>query len=107
MGRRRRGSGDREDADAGRECAAGSAILRASIASLHWRLTQSATRIGEAGDAMKRCMPEQAMERLFEIEPLLFEAGRILSAVFILAREGDECRAADEGAEGSGSRRNG
>ena len=89
MGRRRSGLGDRADEGIRKDHAAGSAILHASIASLQWRLTQSATRIGEAGDAMSRGQLEHAMERLFEIEPLLFEAERILSALFILAREGD------------------
>lgn len=89
MGRRHSRRDERADAGIRKDHTAGAAILHASIASLHWRLTQSATRISEAGDALSRGQQAQAMERLFEIEPLLFESERILSAVFILAREAD------------------
>ena len=65
------------------------AVLTSSIALMRWRLKEAATRIGDAADAADRGDHDRAVEHLFEIEPLVFDAQRILSAVFLLAKEID------------------
>ena len=62
-------------------------ILNATIEALHWRLDEGATRIAGAKAALRRGQTSRAMEHLFELEPLIFEAERILSATFLLAKE--------------------
>lgn len=62
-------------------------ILGATIEALHWRLGEGATRIADAKAALNRGQTSRAMEHLFELEPLVFEAERILSATFLLVKE--------------------
>lgn len=62
-------------------------ILTSSIALMNWRLKEAAARIVDAADAVDRGDHDRAVEHLFEIEPLVFDAQRILSAVFLLAKE--------------------
>jgi hypothetical protein len=62
-------------------------VLVASVRAMDWRLAEAAARIGEASDAIGRGQAQRAMERLFDIEPLIFEAQRILSGVFVLIGE--------------------
>ena len=63
------------------------AVLAASVMAMRWPLEEAATRIVEADGALDRGDQERVLERLLDIEPLVFEAGRVLSAVFLLARE--------------------
>lgn len=65
----------------------GATVLAATIAAMGWRLREAATRIDEAAAALGRGDGRRALDRLFEIEPLVFDAGRVLSATFLLARE--------------------
>jgi hypothetical protein len=62
-------------------------ILGPTIEALHWRLGEGATRIADAKAALCRGQSSRAMEHLFELEPLVFEAERILSATFLLVKE--------------------
>ncbi len=62
-------------------------IVSTSIELMGWRLREAATRIDEAADAVGPDDPDRALDRLFEIEPLIYEVERVLSAVFLLARE--------------------
>jgi hypothetical protein len=62
-------------------------VVSTSIEVMAWRLREAATRIQEAADAVSRDDPDRALDRLLEIEPLVFEVERALSAVFLLARE--------------------
>lgn len=62
-------------------------VLCATIEALHWRLAEGATRIADAKAALHRGQNSRAMAHLFELEPLVFEAERILSASFVLAKE--------------------
>lgn len=68
-------------------------VLGATIEALHWRLDEGATRIADAKAALRRGQTSRAMEHLFELEPLVFEAERILSATFLLAKEGTAAEA--------------
>ena len=61
-------------------------VVSTSIEVMGWRLREAATRIDEAADAVGRDDPDRALDRLLEIEPLIFEVERVLSAVFLLAR---------------------
>lgn len=63
------------------------AVLAASVMAMRWRLEQATTRIVEAGSALDRGDQDRVIERLLDIEPLVFEVERVLSAVFLLARE--------------------
>ena len=63
------------------------AVLSASLMAMRWRLEEAATRIVEADGALDRGDRDRALERLLDIEPLVFEVERVLSAVFLLARE--------------------
>ena len=67
--------------------AADDPVLHAAIAALCWRLAEGATRIADAKAALHRGQNSRAMAHLFELEPLVFEAERILSATFLLAKE--------------------
>lgn len=82
-----RGHRLRQDASPARQ-APDNPILGATIEALHWRLDEGATRIADAKAALRRGQTSRAMEHLFELEPLVFEAERILSATFLLAKEG-------------------
>jgi hypothetical protein len=62
-------------------------ILGATIEALHWRLGEGATRIADAKAALCRGQSSRAMKHLFELEPIVFEAERILSATFLLVKE--------------------
>ena len=62
-------------------------IVSTSIEVMGWRLREAATRIDEAADPVGRDDPDRTLDRLLEIEPLVFEVERVLSAVFLLARE--------------------
>lgn len=63
------------------------AVLSASVMAMRWRLEEAATRIVEAAGALGRGDRDRVLERLLDIEPLVFEVERVLSAVFLLARE--------------------
>lgn len=65
----------------------GDAVLAASVVAIRWRLEEAATRIVEVDGALDRGDRDRALERLLDIEPLVFEVERVLSAVFLLARE--------------------
>jgi hypothetical protein len=62
-------------------------MLSTSIDVMRWRLREAATHIDEAADAMDRGDPDRALDRLLEIEPLVYEVERVLSAAFLIARE--------------------
>lgn len=62
-------------------------VLHAAIKALHWRLSEGANRIADAQAALLRDQRTHAMDHLLALEPLVFEAERILSATFLLARE--------------------
>lgn len=63
------------------------AVLAASMMAMRWRLEEAATRIVEADGALDRGDRDRALERLLDIAPLVIEVDRVLSAVFLLARE--------------------
>lgn len=75
----------RRGADAGGDRRA--IVLSTAIEVMGWRLREAATRIDEAAGAVARDDLDLALDRLREIEPLVFEVERVLSAVFLLARE--------------------
>lgn len=75
----------RRGADAGGDRRA--VVVSTAIEVMGWRLREGATRIDEAAGAVARDDLDLALHRLLEIEPLVFEVVRVLSAVFLLARE--------------------
>lgn len=65
------------------------AVLSSGVGAMRWRLLEAATRIEAAAEALERGDGSRAMEHLFELEPLVFDTERVLSALFLLAREAD------------------
>lgn len=63
------------------------AVLAASVDAMQWRLRETAVPIDEAADALSWGDRKRALDRLLDIEPLIFEAQRILSAASLLAHE--------------------
>lgn len=63
------------------------AVLSSAVGAMRRRLLEAATRIEAAAEALERGDGSRAMEHLFELEPLVFDTERVLSALFLLARE--------------------
>lgn len=63
------------------------AVLQSAVNALNWRLTEGASRISAAAAALDRGDPGRARDKLYEIEPLVFEIERILSGTFVLISE--------------------
>lgn len=86
MSRKKRSQNNRSRQD-GTTTAPRAMILASSVALMDWRLKEAAAHIGDAVDAIARGDHDRTIEHLLEIEPLVFESQRILSAVFLMTKE--------------------
>lgn len=89
--KKRKDAKDRDRQKSGKTIDPQAVVVGSTVTLMRWRLQEAATRIGDAADATARGDYDRAVEHLLEIEPLVFESQRLLSAVFLMTKEIKKC----------------